>query len=134
MKSAITEIKSDNNLKLATEKILSNIDEYNINDLILPDGEKEIYEECAAVISCLPIQIIAKYSDELLMWFQDLNWPGTHMIYNTLLKLPVDILLESLHRTLKKAENLGDEEWIYNMMQQFNGILNNNEDYRDYNH
>lgn len=126
MRSALKEVKNALNLEIATKAILSNIDEFDIKELILPDEGKEFYFECAHIISNLPSSIILKYVDELLYWFQDLNWPGVEQIYETVRCLPVDILDNALRKAYLNAVDTSDEEWAYNLCELFPEVLKYN--------
>lgn len=119
MKSALSKIKSAQSLDAAAECILSNLDEYDVGELIFPDGEKEFYYECGYIISKLPCEVITTYAVELMAWFQDLNWPGVEQIYGVLCSLPVDTLSAALQIAYKKAVETADEEWIYNLNERF---------------
>lgn len=123
MQSALAEIKRSPNLEMATRIILSNIDEYDISELILPDGAKEFYSECAHVLSKVPCDIIAKHAVELMSWFQDLNWPGSEQIYATLRSLPIDTLTVAFQKAYDCAVKDADEEWMYNLSERFPDIL-----------
>lgn len=128
MKSALCEIKNAQNLESTTKSILSNISEYDIRELILPEGEKNFYFECAYVLSNLPCNIISMYATELMSWFQDLNWPGVKQIYTALRNLPVDVLVSALQKAYQNAVEDADEEWMYNLNEQFQDILSENTD------
>lgn len=123
MKSALNEIKSAACLGDALTSILSAVDEYNISELIVPDGEKDFYFECAHIISNLPSHIIILHAEELLTWFQDLNWPGVELIYKSLRGLPDDELHNALQKAYQVAEKEADEEWMYNLHECFSDIL-----------
>ena len=123
MKSALSEIKNAQNLETIKNAILSNIDEYDVRELILPEGEKDFYLECAYVISNLPCRIIARYSVELMSWFQDLNWPGVEYVYKTLRNLPIDVLTVAYQKACQIALEESDEEWIYNLNERFQDLL-----------
>lgn len=119
MKSALSEIKSASCLDAALNSILSSIDEYDISELIVPDGEKDFYFECAHIISNLPSRIVALHATELLTWFQDLNWPGVEQIYKSLRNLPADVLGNALQKAYQTATEEADEEWMYNLRERF---------------
>lgn len=125
MKSIINELEKGNSAEVVAKMILNSIDEYSIVELILPDGRKELYESCAKVISCLPVDTVSKYSSELLEWFQDLNWPGVNTVYEALKRLPAEKIKSALSEALQHARDTGDEEWIYNMNEQFSDMLTN---------
>lgn len=124
MKSALFEIKNAPEFELVANHIIDHADQYNITELILPEGEKQIYQECAYIICNMPIGFIRDHAVELLAWFQDLNWPGVEQIYDVLCKLPSSVLVSALEEGIRNAENAQDEEWIYNLREEFETYFN----------
>lgn len=119
MKSALTEIKNASVFEVAAKKILTHADEYDVAELILPSGEKGLFQECAFIISKMPIDFIARHAVDLMEWFQDLNWPGVDEIFAALSQLPEDELTVALNKSLETARNTQDEEWDYNLHLKF---------------
>lgn len=119
MKSALMEIKNAPVFEDAAEYIIAHADEYDMTEIILPEGEKQIWEACAYTICNMPVGFIEEHALRLMAWFQDLNWPGTEQIYAALCKLPSDVLIHALKEGIKNAENAGDEEWAYNLREEF---------------
>ena len=119
MKSALTDIKNAPVFEETANKILTHIDEYYVSELILPVGEKSLWQRCAFIISKMPIDFIAEHAVELMEWFQDLNWPGVDEIFTALSRLPEDELAVALNKSLKTARNTQDEEWDYNLHLKF---------------
>ena len=122
MKSALIEIKNATAFETVADNILSHTEEYDIVELILPDGEKNIYQECAYIIYRMPICFIENYALELLKWFQDLNWPGVEQIFEAICRLPNSKLVP-IKKGIKTADDLQDEEWAYNLREKFERYL-----------
>lgn len=119
MKSALNRIKNASDYESAANDILSHSDAYNIAELILPDQEKELFGTCAHIISRMPIDFIEENAVKLLSWFQDLNWPGVDQIFDSLCRLPKDVLTSALRRGFEEAQRVRDEEWAYNLKEEF---------------
>jgi len=124
MKSALLEIKNAPVFELAANYIVTHADQYNITELILPEGDKPIYQKCAYIICNMPIGFIRDHAVELLAWFQDLNWPGVEEIYGALCKLPYSVLVSALKEGIKNAKDAQDEEWEYNLKDEFETYFN----------
>ena len=74
-------LNSNNDLKVQQEgiKLASNID--NIEHFIQPSlYGKCVWENCAKVLSLKDDDILKPYLFDLLVWLQDLNWPGAIII------------------------------------------------------
>ena len=119
MKSALAEMKNAPVFQAAADEILTHADEYDVAELILPAGEKSLFQRCAFIISKMPIDFIAKHAVELMEWFQDLNWPGVDEIFVALSQLPEDELNVAVNKSLEIARNTQDEEWDYNLHLKF---------------
>ena len=119
MKSALNEIRNAPVFEAAANKILTHTDEYDVAELILPAGEKGLFQRCAFIIARMPMDFIAKHAVDLMEWFQDLNWPGAEEIFAALSRLPEDALTAALNQSLEIARNAQDEEWAYNLHLKF---------------
>ena len=47
---------------------------------------KDVWENCAQILASYPDEILKYYSDGLLRWLEDMNWPGAETIFNRLLE------------------------------------------------
>ncbi|MDO4649970.1 MAG: DUF5071 domain-containing protein [Eubacteriales bacterium] len=45
---------------------------------------ENVWDNCALILSERTDQELIRYSEELLMWIQDLKWPGARCIFNRL--------------------------------------------------
>jgi len=82
------------------------------------------FQECAFIISKMPIDFIARHAVDLMEWFQDLNWPGVDEIFVALSRLPEDKLTAALNKSFETARNTQDEEWDYNLHLKFDKTAN----------
>ena len=119
MKSALSEIKKAPVFEETANKILAHTDDYNVAELILPVGEKSLWQRCAFIIARMPIDFITEHAVDLMVWFQDLNWPGVDEIFDALSQLPEAELAVALNKSLETARNTHDEEWDYNLHLKF---------------
>lgn len=81
-------------------------DEYN----------KNVWENCAIILSEKSNEELKPYLTDLLCWLQDMNWPGAVCILNRLQAYcEIDSLDEILEVCFKRAEDDNDENWINNL-------------------
>ena len=90
-----------------------------LRELIIPDNEKMYWEEYAEFLTHLPTEIIEKLAAELLMWTQDLNWPGCKQIVDRINSLPYPVKRNAVDLALNRAQTEDDSEWIYNLSAVF---------------
>ena len=60
-----------------------------INVFILPGHighSKNVWDNCAKVLEEKSDGELSPYLCELMVWLQDLNWPGAYTVFNRLLK------------------------------------------------
>ena len=73
---------------------------------------KNVWENCAKVLSKRSDEELKYYLIPLLEWLQDLNWPGAHCIFDRLLLFKNNsILKKSIQICLKRAKRTKDKEW-----------------------
>ena len=58
----------------------------DLSPLIMPIGKKSIWENCARVIAEKSDHVLRPYLFRLLIWLQDMNWPGAFIIAERLKK------------------------------------------------
>ena len=73
---------------------------------------KNVWGNCAKILSKKTNEELSVYSTELMMWLQDMNWPGAFCIFDRL-KLMVDEqnFRISYRYCMKFAKALEDESW-----------------------
>ena len=73
---------------------------------------KNVWGNCAKILSKKTNEELSVYSTELMMWLQDMNWPGAFCIFDRL-KLMVDEqnFRISYRYCMKLARALEDESW-----------------------
>lgn len=80
--------------------------------LILPDGKKSVWENCANVLSEKSDEALQPYLAKLLIWLQDMNWPGAFVIAERLKRVKMSILCAPLSQAIDVAEKKADSIWL----------------------
>ena len=114
MQEYMKELKWNNSeykVEKMIEEILNNSN-FDYRDLILPNEGKEYWENCAKILVRLDNEKLTELLSELLVWFQDLNWPGGIIILNRLQELPTQTIEKSVLETIEKAILTKDYLWI----------------------
>lgn len=78
---------------------------------LTPKYSKNVWDNCALVISCENDEVLKPHLSELLEWLQDMNWPGAEIIYERLLKVTVAEFLDNYELCLASAKNSADKPW-----------------------
>lgn len=75
---------------------------------------KRVWDNCAKILSERTDEELSPYFVELLEWLQDLNWPGTFIIINRLIRFNGDSLLETYSKVVYTALRNEEEnnEWL----------------------
>lgn len=91
----------------------------NINVFLQPCNKKfnkNVWENCAKILSTRTDDELSPYLVELLEWLQDMNWPGAHCIFDRLQKFADDTSYNSAFQTcIKYAQALEDDVWESNL-------------------
>ena len=118
MKSALG-VLLNSKVNIAKDEILKNFNSYDLQSLIIPAGYKEFWEECAEILFELPLVVIDAMAAELMVWFQDLNWPGINLIEKKLRQLQEGRLNQIVQQAFMEACLNEDEEWKFNLSEVF---------------
>ncbi len=89
-----------------------------INAFLQPGSPygKNVWDNCAKILSERTNEELAPYLIELMEWLQDMNWPGAFCILDRLKKMTGDSLFEYLYNSsLKYAKALEDDVWESNL-------------------
>ena len=83
---------------------------------LTPRHSKNIWENCAIIISAKSDEELKDYLGELLEWLQDMNWPGAFRIFDRL-KCCSDrnLIIHATNESIKTAESANDEIWEQNL-------------------
>ena len=84
----------------------------DLSPLIMPIGKKSIWENCARVIAEKSDHVLRPYLFRLLIWLQDMNWPGAFIIAERLKKVNVSILSAPLSEAIDIAQGKADDIWL----------------------
>ena len=81
--------------------------------LILPFGNSYLYQIGAELIVKLGYNVLKENLDDLMVWYQDINWPGVHIITDFLLTLPKNSLIHLIEKTIHRAKD--DTMWLFGL-------------------
>lgn len=102
-----------------TEGIKMAKDVENINAFLQPCNKnynKNVWDNCARILSERTDEELSPYLVELLEWLQDLNWPGSFCILERLQKYADAPSFNLAFNTcLKYAQALKDDVWESNL-------------------
>lgn len=91
----------------------------NINVFLQPCNKnynKNVWDNCAKILSNRTDEELSPYLIELLEWLQDLNWPGSFCILERLQKYTDTASYNLAYNTcLKYAQALDDTVWENNL-------------------
>lgn len=83
---------------------------------VTPKYNKNVWENCAVIISEKSDEKLKPYLVELLEWLQDMNWPGAFCILDRLQRYSDDNSIHSaINVCIEKAKDCGDEVWESNL-------------------
>ena len=92
---------------------------------LTPKHNKNVWENCAVIISQKSNEEIKPYLVELLEWLQDMNWPGAFCILDRLRKYSDNnTILEAINTCIEKAKENGDDIWNSNLHLLFDNTSN----------
>ena len=76
-----------------------------------PKHGKNVWENCAKILSDKSDDELKYYICELFIWLQDMNWPGANIIYNRLKTIPISEIRSEYEYSLFLAEMVKDTAW-----------------------
>lgn len=78
-----------------------------------PQYGKSVWENCALIISERSDEELKYYVSDMLLWLEDLNWPGSELILERLKRFrKVDILAMHLNHWVPALDKLGEGAWL----------------------
>lgn len=90
---------------------------------LTPKYNKNVWENCAVIISQKSDEEIKPYLVELLEWLQDTNWPGALCILDRLRKYSDNnTILEAINTCIQKAKESRDDVWNSNLHLLLNNV------------
>ena len=87
----------------------------NINVFLQPcnkDYNKNVWDNCAKILSGRTDDELSPYLVELLEWLQDLNWPGAICIYDRLIISEDELFEYELKVSITTAKAQNDKLWL----------------------
>ncbi|WP_230456698.1 DUF5071 domain-containing protein [Leptospira santarosai] len=95
--------------KNAITNLLKCTDE-EIESLILP-LTKWHWENASIVLENIDPKRLEKYTEKILLWLQDRNWPGSERILRILKKIDKKCIINSLLHSIDVAKRSNDTIW-----------------------
>lgn len=84
---------------------------------LTPKHNKNVWENCAVIISERSDEEIKPHLPEVLEWLQDMNWPGAFCIMNRLKNhSDKNSILGAISICIQKAKGCNDEVWEDNLL------------------
>lgn len=90
---------------------LSNRNELDLEKLVLPIA-KSYWENASIVLCSYCDDKLVEILPELLVWLQDINWPGALRINNRISLIDKSKTMSCILDTMNEAVQLNDEMWI----------------------
>ena len=83
---------------------------------LTPKHNKNVWENCAVIISEQSDEKIRPHLIELLEWLQDMNWPGAFCILERLQKISDNnSTLNAINVCIKRAKDCSNDVWESNL-------------------
>lgn len=83
---------------------------------LTPKHNKNVWENCAVIISEQSDEKIRPHLIELLEWLQDMNWPGAFCILERLQKISDNnAIISAINVCVKKAKDCSNDVWESNL-------------------
>lgn len=81
-----------------------------------PAFNKNVWENCAVILSDRTNDELYPYLYELMLWLRDLNWPGAFCILDRLKQMTNESLFRYVYeRCLQCAEAMDEKVWAENL-------------------
>ena len=78
-----------------------------------PGYSKSVWENCAIIICKHSDEELEPYIVEMLLWIEDLNWPGAELIQHRLLQFcKIDMLAVYVNSMVPALEKLSKNYWL----------------------
>lgn len=79
---------------------------------------KSVWENCACILCERQDTVLIPYVLEMLMWLQDLNWPGAEQILARLHRFEdVAVLAETITELIPALVAIGEDVWLASIAQ-----------------
>ncbi len=78
-----------------------------------PGYNKSVWENCAAIICSRSDEELKPYISDMLMWLEDLNWPGAEKVLQRLLSFAeVSVLALTIEHTIPALIAIDETSWL----------------------
>ncbi len=117
-------------LRNEVKEKLKQMSENQMQMLIFPHG-KGYWDGAAEVITAIGLPRVQNIMPGVMEWLQDMNWPGSQIIYDFLCHQKKETILPHINKALHTASQQNDEMWLYWMMQLMEEMQIKAEDFTD---
>lgn len=104
-------LKSSNDKQTQSKGIEEAKKVKQISVFFMPKGRKEIWENCARIISEKSDAELEIYLYDMFVWLQDMCWPGADIIYDRLKKMTSEHKKHMFDYCLNIAKKTNDKPW-----------------------
>lgn len=85
--------------------------------------DKDVWENCAKILSEYPDEILKYCTLEMLEWLEDMNWPGAEIILDRLIKFTDTSFLATFIPYCVRAALARDQQgWLGNMSELLKNV------------
>lgn len=77
-----------------------------------PKYNKNVWEGCAMIINEKTDEELEPYLEQLLEWLQDANWPGFDIIFNRMIIMNEELLVNKYIFCVDRAIKEKDYDWL----------------------
>ena len=82
-----------------------------------PGHDKNVWDNCAIILSERSDQELQPYLIQLFEWLQDMNWPGATVVFNRLCRFKRNELFDDvLNEKIREARALHDYNWFCSLV------------------
>ena len=80
-----------------------------------PYCEKKYWNSFAKILIKRDFEVLKNYLDVMLMWLQDLNWPGSNIILDFFVE-KFDLIKVNFLKAIFMSIDLNDESWLLGLL------------------
>lgn len=78
-------------------------------------GSKEVWDNCAVVLSERSDEELRPYLQHLFAWLEDMNWPGAYCILDRLKRYKKDEYFKMTYCECVRIANAVKKNWLYGL-------------------
>lgn len=87
-------------------------DGHDLSRFLQPNGRKDVWDNCAVILTRAKPDHIAPHLLAMAAWLQDPNWPGADRIADHLRRLPDGVKTPLITEARRRARACDDRQWL----------------------